>query len=543
MTRISLFLATLTLSLLGAPASLAAEPKALKSANVEWLGEIPAADGVSATFVGSHMYISTFHGLEVYDITNATTPAKVGELALPMFQNEDVSTNGEILLISRDSVLGLSRLYVVDISDPARPSILSTLDTSDHREPFGSIGHTASCIDGCRLAWLAGWSQGVDVVDLRDPRRPRFASPRKVRMPEAACSGTSRDATCNGTHDVQVDSSGLAWVAGIGGTAAYDVTDPAKPVLRFHTNARGVSRALEGADTPPDGSTYNDFIHHNSLRRGKTVLITEEDFRPGCKHPGSVQTWRIGPGGLLRPLDKWEVERDAARSTYCSAHYFDERGGLLVQGWYEAGARFIDWSKPSDLRQTGYWIPRRGNVTNAYWAPTDPAGEIAYAFDEQRGIDILRIDRSAPAVAKRPPRQAKRSGIAAQPDVRAMIDNRVEQAPPGTTVSYSVAFENTRRRRTPAGSAVVELGEGLSFRKGGKRRTVAFPSMGREGLKFTRMKVRVGDNAPRFVEASVVMTLNDGDPANDFAVKRNPTRQGDGINAAPARRLYCMLRG
>jgi hypothetical protein len=338
-----------------------------------------------------------------------------------------------------------------------------------------------------------------------------------------------------------VDSSGLAWVAGIGGTVAYDVSDPIRPVRRFRTNKRGRSRALEGRDIPPDGSTYNDFIHHNSLRRGNTLLVTEEDFRPGCDHPGSVQTWRIGDDGIVRPLDKWEVERDPARATYCSAHYFDERDGLLAQGWYEAGARFIDWSKPRRLRQTGFWIPFRGNVTNAYWAPTDPDGEIVYAFDEQRGVDILRLDRSAPAVASRPRRQAANSGIASRPDARISIDNGIERVQPGRVVRYFVGIENTRRhRRSRAARAVVELGAGLSFASdGSQRREVEFPALGRGGLARRAVRVRVAGDAPDWVEASVVLLAQDGDPANDFAVHRDATRRG---LARAARRapLLCM---
>ena len=35
------------------------------------------------------------------------------------------------------------------------------------------IGHTVSCIQQCRYAWLAGSSAGIEIVDLRDPAHPR----------------------------------------------------------------------------------------------------------------------------------------------------------------------------------------------------------------------------------------------------------------------------------------------------------------------------------------------------------------------------------
>src|SRR5213592_2579405 len=160
------------------------EPPALRSSNVTWLGTIPEAKGISIAMVGTQMYVSTLGGLAVYDISAPEQPQKLGELSLPLFQNEDVSTNGQILLMSRDAGLGLSRLYVIDVRDPAHPRLLSSLDTGMPRittpdagrfsnlpNVYERIGHTASCLDGCRWALLAGRSNGTDLVDLRDPSR------------------------------------------------------------------------------------------------------------------------------------------------------------------------------------------------------------------------------------------------------------------------------------------------------------------------------------------------------------------------------------
>ena len=77
------------------------------------------------------------------------------------------------------------------------------------------------------------------------------------------------------------------------------------------------------------------------------MVVTEEDYqRPTCAGAGSLQTWRIGADNVIRNLDSWEVEIDPTRTALCSAHYFDEAGGLLAQGWYEQGTRFFDVTKP-----------------------------------------------------------------------------------------------------------------------------------------------------------------------------------------------------
>jgi hypothetical protein len=188
-----------------------------------------------------------------------------------------------------------------------------------------------------------------------------------------------------GTHDVQVDSSGLAWVAGSNGTAAYDPSrNPVHPRLVMRTDRRGAVAPL------------NNFIHHNSLRLSRRVVaVTEEDFGDQCRRAGTLQTWRIARRGRLHPLDSFGVERDGKSRVACSAHYFDARDGLIAQGFYEQGVRLIDARRPGRLRQVGYYLSRPGLFWGALFAPTDASGSTVYGIDHSRGIDVLAIDRAA----------------------------------------------------------------------------------------------------------------------------------------------------
>ena len=502
------------------------EPSAIRSPNVRWLGALRERDGVSVAFAGRHMFLSTLRGLAVYDVSKPATPAKVGELPLPGFHNEDVSTNGEILLISHDSVFGQARLHVVDVRERSRPRLLSSLDTTDFSAPWEPVGHTASCLKRCRYAWLAGRTDGIDVVDLRNPRRPRFAKRRRVPLRAAACGRPRRGMRCFGTHDVQVDSSGLAWVAGAGGTAAYDIRNPVRPRLRFRTDARARSRWRGRDRRAPAGTALNDFLHHNSTRRGRTVFITEEDLREDCRGAGSLQSWRIGRGRVMRPLDSWRVEVDRARGYYCSAHFFHLRARMIVQGWFEGGARFIDVTRPRRLRQAGYWIPRRGKVVSAYWPPADRAGEIAYALDEQRGVDILRFDRDARPARAHPPSQRPRSGLAEEPEVGMTVSNGRTRVRPRTRVRYRLRFRNTSGRYAGPARVVVRLGRGLRRASNGRRRaTVRMPRLAPGATAGRSIAVRVRHHPPSAVDVAALLFLDDADPTTDFAVDRDPTRR------------------
>jgi hypothetical protein len=419
------------------------------SSNVTPLATLPVPHPIGARFRDGFMYVTTTEGLTVYDVSKPELPVPVGALPLPHFENEDVDLGGNILLVSNDPSEGVGVLYVIDISDPRRPTLKSAMPNGfietgvpgifGFEEPQEKgIGHTASCIQSCRFAYLAGTAGGIQIVDLRDPANPKKAGRFKPPITDIA------------THDVQVDGDGLAWIVGGGGTAAYDVRNPLEPKLVMRTDENIKNSGQLGFPGPDPvfgiggrGETPIDLIHHDSLRfherssrgrfkpgRGKTypaggtgnvVGIVEEDYnRPTCEGAGSFQTWgitrlRTSTGARkLALLDLFTTELGALTkgtgwapvTGLCSAHYFDERDGLVAGGWYEEGARFLDVRDPAGIRQVGYWVPTKGETWSVLYAPTDPKGETVYALDFARGIDVLHIDRSDRRTRRAPVRRS-----------------------------------------------------------------------------------------------------------------------------------------
>jgi uncharacterized repeat protein (TIGR01451 family) len=559
--RFAALLATTALSTLAAPAAAAPPVAPIASKNVSYLRTLDETNAVSIRFNGNLMYLSTLRGLAIYDVARPDVPRRLGFLNLPHFQNEDVdmSVGGRFVLISNDPSEGAGRLYLIDVSNPAAPRIRSSFDTGlidpglgpfFPELPFG-VGHTASCIADCRYAYLAGTSVGIAIVDLTNPDLPRF-----VKRFEAA------EATGLTSHDLQLDQTGLAWVAGANGTAAYDVSNPASPAPKpiFRTDAKGKSDYDQ--DFGADGSTLNDFIHHNSLRLrnsslaapppgadlngpSNVVLITEEDYqRPACRGAGSVQAWGISSDvddkgvPLLHPLDSWEVEVDEGAQTLCSAHYFDERAGLLTQGWYEQGTRFLDVTNPRDLRQVGYWIPARNVTWGAYFAPTDPKGEIVYALDHSRGVDVIRLDRLAPPDPGPPPRRGAGSpGSGARLNLAVSITDGRRRALPGQRLRFALRVRNRSRVAARNVAVTARLPAGLS-RLAGRRvlrsRTVSFRlgTLGARRVRTLRFaaRVRARPGTRPLLTTARLRARGDISPLDDFATDR--TLLGRGRRAA-----------
>jgi hypothetical protein len=343
------------------------------------------------------MYVTSASGLGIYDITTAERPRLLSRLPLPHFENEDVDVGRDTVVITNDpSFTAVGAIYLIDVSDPRLPRIRSVLNTSlaGMAEDDTGNGHIANCIRDCDYLYTTGTEEGLAIYDIRDLDDPRFV--RTFAVPG------------NGfTHDVDVDRTGMAWVTGEDGTFGFDTADPLNPRLVMRSDEAVLNTG--GGGPTDDGSGPLDFLHHNSLRISRRVLaVTEEDYlKPGCEGQGSVQTWGISDEAnsdgsrKLKLLDMWTTELNelatlegrSPATGNCSAHWFDEDRGLLAQGWYDQGVRFLDVSDPRDIRQVGFHAGQ-GTFWGAYFAPTDPRGETVYAIDVTSGIDVLHIDRS-----------------------------------------------------------------------------------------------------------------------------------------------------
>jgi hypothetical protein len=364
------------------------------SSNVQLLAHIPGT-AAGMNFKDHYAYVSGWSGVTVLDIADPAAPEVVGVLPLPHFENEDVDLCGNILVVVNDREakdLG-SIMYVLSIANPTSPTITAILPLGLTGSGRGS-GHIANFVKtDCTQAWVDGGDH-VEVVDLTNP-----ATPKSLGKFESAASLSDAFKV---SHDTELDSTGTVWNVGGGGAAGYRITkDPLKPKLLATTGTAG-----------RNPSPYNDFILHNSQRRGDTLLITEEDYIDtdevppgGCRGQGKFETWGLSQlsSGNITPLGTWETELNgmftggavdskAPVTVNCSSHWFDAKSGIAAVGWYEQGVRFLDYRTPTDIKQVGYYIPANGSTWAAYWSPTDPNGEIVYTADAYRGIDVLKID-------------------------------------------------------------------------------------------------------------------------------------------------------
>ena len=451
--RLLILVFTLLLTVAGAPATALTSVPVIASDSVEVVASIPNVTAISAAFASDApiMYLHTLNGLVTYDISDPELPKPLATLPMPNFQNEAMSLgerpDGTKFLIVGFDIYGVTpqdqkaaldyEMVIVDVTDPAAPKLRGRLQTE-------SSAHTISCVTtSCELAYTSGayepFFNPIDLTDLDNPKQ----LPKIYSLAEEG-------------HDWDADDAGIQWHVGTKGAVAYDTTDPLKPVPLNSSDAAGVDT------TDFAGKPYNNFILHNSIRpnalqftpdvapsldAGNVLLITEEDYvhasasgagRCG-NYEGAFSTWHIpyldaeryaqqNPAGAnltsadrkaygkgtIAPLDLWNTEllssgQATPAGAFCSAHYFDyHQDGIVAQGWYQQGTRFLDVRDPSNIKQVGYFFTGALETWGAYWVPeydaegnqTGKKTDLVYTNDVVRGVDILRFDfasLSAPA--------------------------------------------------------------------------------------------------------------------------------------------------
>jgi hypothetical protein len=367
-----LFAALSALLVLGASpvASGGPGPHGISSNNVEHVTFIPFEVGTAtgARIVGKYLYVTSWKSFSIYNISKPTDPQLESFTPFEFkFENEDVATNGKILIFSEE--LPNAAIHIWDVRDKASPSKLATLE--------GAGQHTMSCILRCK--WLYG-SDG-NIVDLRKPAKPKLMR-----------ASWGAKAVTDNAHDVIEVKKGLVLTA----------SDPIQ-LLDARKNPR---RPKMIAVAKP----MNEFVHSVQWPRktkDKFILASGETWVPGADarcvdSTAGFSTWNGSNYKKTRSFQMIDIFRPKG-GTYmdgrpavnapfgCSTHWFQQHpkfknGGLVAAGFYNHGTRFLKVSKKGQISEVGWFMPHGGGTSAAYWRTK----RIVYAIDYQRGFDVLK---------------------------------------------------------------------------------------------------------------------------------------------------------
>ena len=353
----------------------------LATDNVEWITHVPFEVGTAtgARVIGKYLYVTSWRSFSIYDVSNPEAPEQLsitpflgndGEPSPIKFENEDVATNGEILVFSEE--LPQETLHVWNVEDKTAPVQIASL--------AGAGQHTMSCILDCK--WLYG-SDGA-IIDLRNPSKPKLM---KEKWGDDMPAGS-------GGHDVTEVAPGLVLTSTNPMMFLDARKDPRNPKLL------AISEQMTG------------FVHSNQWPNNATdkfALSTGETWVPGadavCDENSAGFSTHDTTGykktGNFKLVDTYVMKNGtyadgspAINAPFgCSSHWFQqhptfEDGGLVAAGFYNHGTRFLDISSKGQIKEVGWFLPHGGGTSAAYWL-TD---RIVYAVDYQRGIDVLKYN-------------------------------------------------------------------------------------------------------------------------------------------------------
>jgi len=153
-------------------------------------------------------------GLLVFDVSNAQ-PRQIGQFN-PGGAAEDIIVKGQLAFVSFFD----KGLYVLDISNPAQPTVVAQLPIPGNARSIDIVND---------YAYIAGWESGLNIVDISDPAAPRLVG--------------------------HYDTKGSAWGADVshghayiwdwwGGVMAVNVENPQQPQLVGKYHARGTIISL-----------------------------------------------------------------------------------------------------------------------------------------------------------------------------------------------------------------------------------------------------------------------------------------------------------
>ncbi len=349
------------------------------SDNIQFVASVPFEQSTTtgARVVGENLYVTSWKSWSIYDISDPLDPQLLSVTPFVVdataggdgarFENEDVATNGKLLVFSQE--LPRSALYVYDVEDKTNPILESF--TSGYGQ------HTMSCVLDCQ--WLYG-SDGY-IIDLRNPARPKLESTRWT-------TGTPVD----GGHDVTEVAPGIVLTATDPMLVLDARTDPVHP--RVLATSERMDEFIHSVDWPNDGTDL-------------FALSAGETWTPGLdafcsSRSAGLTTWDASQWSTTHTLTKVDTMRPKNGSNSngnqpinapfgCSAHWFQEHpdfhnGGLVAAGYYNQGTRILRVAEDGKLSEKGWFLPHAGGTSAAYWV----SDRIIYAMDYQRGFDILK---------------------------------------------------------------------------------------------------------------------------------------------------------
>jgi len=338
---------------------------------------------------------------------------------------------------------------ILDVSDPAKPKILSRIKTypGTHSHKARLSGNVLVINVEKYKGWKSGDKAGLAFFDISDPARPKEIAFMEMGGLDTEGTGVHRFSLDREKKLVYASASAKGFQGNI--TMIIDFSDPAKPkeVGRWWAPgqwiAGGEKPTWQGADVrthhpnrwgnrlyvplwnggfsivditdlskPKTVSHYDyhptySWPTHTALSVGHKILgrdwlvVFDEAVGPEANPPAFMWLFDITVEKNPVPVATFQVpeeERKVFTSGRFGAHQPHEYIGpdnLVYSAWFSGGLRVIDISNPYQPKEIAHYVPKpvqgfRSAQTNDLYV--GPNGLI-YLIDRDNGLDIVKLTK------------------------------------------------------------------------------------------------------------------------------------------------------
>lgn len=379
-----------------------------------------------------------FNGLQIVDITDPTTPAKVAVYDCKILQGDvQVFKQGDRVLATytADSTfkdlgaqsrcgtdLGIEAgqlgTVILDVTDPARPTSVGFAEVAEGSHnitvhPSGRYLYNSNSDLLVRTpagpATTTSTNPNIAIFDISNPKTPTLVQEFPLEYIPLSLGSES--------HDVTFSADGTrAYSAALSQTLVLDTTDPENP--------EQIAQILDPTIQVSHGADPITLTREDGTER-TLLLISDEQAgaAAGTNCPGGgVHIYDV-TGELEtspRKLGVWFIGETKPSTATCTAHVFRMHGdqGFFTIAWYDQGVRVVDVAGLADLPTPavpfvtsgdGNGITETGRYTfedhNTWSFKTNRIGTDGsfYGFgnDLGRGLDVYRftgLGRTVPAL-------------------------------------------------------------------------------------------------------------------------------------------------
>jgi hypothetical protein len=376
------------------------------SSNIRHLCRMELAGGGQIVIEGNHAYVGHQHrphGTTILDISDPRKPKILSTLTPnhPWSHSHKARVVGNLLVVNSEFERGEGRLdeypdggfRIYDIKDRTNPKLVSFVKT------YGKGVHRFDVDEN--YAYISTEMEGyvgniLVIYDMSDPSKPTEVSRWSMEGQHVAGGAEPhpRRAEHRLHHAMRCGTEMYAgcWMSGI---SIIDVSDIKAP--------RTLSRYEYDPPCPEPTHTFLGVPHPIG---GKRIAISteEERARRGAdsgKPHAPLRTWDVSDLARPKLLHSYYLPESAtpyrADKVRFGTHQLREkvdRDNLLYVTWFAGGLRIIDINDPANPKERGYFIPKPGDgvaapLTNDVFK--DDRG-LLWVTDKERGIDVIEYN-------------------------------------------------------------------------------------------------------------------------------------------------------